>query len=130
MKTKTRPTGASSTFKSGVVRQAAGINQPLLRHVISNEQAAPRDGWLPEISGSPAVIPACLKAAHDGTGRVLRLYESCGQSGEVKLRGFPTGARVWELTVTEDKLAEYPILNGCVRLNFRPWQVRTLLVEE
>ena len=115
---------------AGVVRQAAGFNQPLLGRVIPIEQPALRAGWLPEISGSPAVIPGCLKLASDGSGRILRLYESCGQNGEVEVRGFPPGARIWEMTVTEDKLAEYPILNGGVRLNFRPWQVKTLLMEE
>jgi alpha-mannosidase len=91
--------------------------------------ALSRDVWMPEIGGSPAVIPASLKIAYDGSGRVLRLYESCGQTAEVDLRGFSPASRVWEMTVTEDKLAELPIVDGRVRLNFRPWQVRTLLVE-
>lgn len=114
---------------AGVVRQAAGFNQPLLARVAPTGQPAPRNRWLPEISGSPAVIPACLKLPYDGAGRVLRLYESSGQTMEVDLSGFPKGSRVWEMTVTEDKLAESPILNGRVHLSFRPWQVRTLLVK-
>ncbi len=119
---------------AGVVRQAAGFNQPLLCRVIPTEQPELKptspDVWLPEIKGSSAVIPACLKLACDGSGRVLRLYESCGQTVEVDVRGFPSGSRVWEMSITEDKLAEYPIFDGRVRLNFRPWQVRTLLIEE
>lgn len=115
---------------AGVVRQAAGFNQALLGRVVPAGQPARREAWLPEISGSPAVIPACLKPASDGSGRVLRLYESTGQTVEVDVRGFHPGSRVWELTVTEDKLAEYPITDGRVHLTFRPWQVRTLLVEE
>lgn len=118
---------------AGVVRQAAGFNQPLLGRVIPTDRlrqmALSRDVWMPEIGGSPAVIPASLKIAYDGSGRVLRLYESCGQTAEVDLRGFSPASRVWEMTVTEDKLAELPIVDGRVRLNFRPWQVRTLLVE-
>ena len=53
-----------------------------------------------------------------------------GKTVEVDISGFPPASHVWEMTVTEDKLAEYPILNGRVRLTFRPWQVRTLLVVE
>ena len=86
---------------AGVVRQAAGFNQPLLCRVIPTEQPelkpTPPDVWLPEIKGSSAVIPACLKLACDGSGRVLRLYESCGQTVEVDVRGFPSGSRVWEM---------------------------------
>ena len=113
---------------AGVVRQAAGFNQPLLASVAPG---VPEVGntWLPEISGSPAVIPAGLKNACEGSGRVVRLYESCGSTGEVDLGGLPSGARAWELTVTEDKLAELPVMDGRVHLAFRPWQVRTVLVE-
>jgi alpha-mannosidase len=115
---------------AGVVRQAAEFNQPLIGRVIPNGQTAHHELWQPEIGGSPAVIPACLKNAYDGSGRVLRLYESCGQTVDADVRGFPSGARVWELTVTEDKLSEYRLFDGSVRLHFCPWQVRTLLVEE
>lgn len=114
---------------AGVVRQAAGFNQPLFGRVVKSARLERKDLWQPEVIGSPAIIPACLKPAWDGTGWVIRLYEGCGQTAEMELRGIPTGARVWELTVTEDKVTENPILNGTVQLVFRPWQVRTLLVE-
>ncbi len=115
---------------AGVVRQAAGFNQPLLGVLIPSQQPVSYNGWLPAISGSPAVIPAGLKSAYDGSGRVLRLYESCGQTAEAVVNGFPPESHVWELTITEDKISEYPISEGRLRLTFRPWQVRTLLVEE
>jgi alpha-mannosidase len=115
---------------AGVVREAAGFNQPLVGRLISSERPGPLEGWKPEISGSPAVIPAGLKQAHSGLGKVLRLYESSGQAAEVELRGLPAGCRVWDTTIVEDKLAECPLLNGGARLAFRPWQVRTLLLEE
>lgn len=114
---------------AGVVRQAAGYNQPLIGREIVEQQAAVQDVWQPDIAGGFNVIPACLKQAYDGSGRVLRLYEGCGQTAEIDLRGFPSGSRVWEMSVTEDKLSEYPITDGRVHLAFRPWQVRTLLVE-
>jgi alpha-mannosidase len=114
---------------AGVVREATGYNQPLLARTVPAEQPAPYAAWQPQINGSPAVIPACLKLASSGSGCVLRLYESQGQTGEVDLRGIPAGARVWEVTVTEDKLAECFVSDGRVRLTFRPWQIRSLLVE-
>jgi alpha-mannosidase len=114
---------------AGVVRQAAGYNQPLIAQKIETESADANDVWQPVLSGAAGVIPACLKPAHAGTGRVLRLYESGGQTAEVELSGFGAGARVWETTVTEDKRSEYRVVNGRVALVFRPWQVRTLLLE-
>jgi alpha-mannosidase len=115
---------------AGVVRQAAGFNQPLVGWEIQSTQSASGTVWRPEILGSLAVIPACLKLAHNGSGRVLRLYESCGQSAEVEIRGFPAGARAWESTVTEDRIAEMKLSEGRVHLTLRPWQVRTLLWEQ
>jgi alpha-mannosidase len=82
------------------------------------------------MSGSPAVVIGCLKPAADGSGRVLRLYESTGQTAEVEVHGLPSGAHAWEMTVTEDKIAECIVLDGRIRLDFHPWQVKTLLVEE
>lgn len=118
---------------AGVVRQAAGFNQPLLGRALGANPPAPApdrpDVWTPHISGAPGVIPACLKPGYDGSGTVLRLYESAGEAAEVVLRGFPPGASVWETTVTEDKVKECPVLNGAVHLSFRPWQVRTLWIE-
>ena len=115
---------------AGVVRQAAGFNQPLLARTVPTGQPAAQTVWQPEISGSPAVIPACLKPAYAGAGRVLRLYESWGQTVEAAVGGFPAGSRVWDATITEDKISEIPIVDGRVHLNFSPWQVKTLLVEE
>ena len=115
---------------AGVVREAAGFNQPLLARTVTAAEPMTSALWLPELSGSPAVVPACLKPASDGSGRILRLYESTGQTAEVAVGGFPPGCRVWETTVAEDKLAELHIVDGRVRLTFRPWQVMTLLAEE
>ena len=112
-----------------VVNQAAGFNQPLLARLSAGGVSAPQAGWVPAMVGSPGVVPACLKPASEGSGRVLRLYESQGQVGEVEVRGLPAGARAWELSVTEDKLAELPIQDGGIRLTFQPWKVKTILVE-
>ena len=114
---------------AGVARQAAGFNQPMLARLVAASEPAPEGAWIPEISGSPAVIPACLKLPYEGSGRVLRLYESCGQTVEAVVSGFPPASRVWELAVTEDKIAECPTLDGRVHLSFRPWQVKTLLID-
>ena len=115
---------------AGVVREAAGFNQPLLARTVSTAVSTSRAVWLPELSGDPAVVPACLKPASIGAGRILRLYESTGQTVEVEVHGFPPGCRVWETTVAVDKLAEVHLVGGRIRLTFRPWQVMTLLAEE
>ncbi len=114
---------------AGVVAEAAGFNQPLLSRLMATEQTGAAQAWRPTVSGSPSILPAALKLAHNGAGKVIRLYESCGQSGEISVGGLPAGCQVWETNVVEDKLSELLVTNGQVSLSFRPWQVRTLLVE-
>jgi alpha-mannosidase len=114
---------------AGVVRAAAGFNQPLLGRLISVGQPGLHKPWQPQINGSPSILPSCLKPAYCGLGKVLRLYESAGVAGELEVSSFPDGCRVWEVNVIEDKLAECTLADGCLRLAFRPWQVRTFLIE-
>jgi alpha-mannosidase len=116
---------------AGVVRQAAGFNQPLLGDEVQPVQPTSGTTWHPEIIGSPTVILACLKFAQDGSGRILRLYESGGQTVEVEVRGFPVGARIWETTITEDHISALVLsTDGRLHLTLRPWKVRTLLWEK
>lgn len=115
---------------AGVVRQAAGFNQPLLGREIKGLQSTTEDLWRPEIIGDPCVIPACLRTTHDGSGRVLRLYECNGHTAEIEVRGFPVNAQVWETTITEDRITELTLLGDRIHLTMRPWQVRTILWEK
>jgi alpha-mannosidase len=59
----------------------------------------------------------------------VRLYESAGRTVEADLQGLPLESHVWETNIVEDRLEELPAREGRVTLSFRPWQVRTLLVE-
>jgi alpha-mannosidase len=116
---------------AGVVRLAAGFNQPLIALPGTQGQAAERShaAWRPEIKGSPSILLAGLKSPRNGSGRILRLYESAGCSGEVEIWGLPVGATAWETNLVEDKLHTLPVSEGCLRLAFHPWQVRTAWVE-
>jgi hypothetical protein len=45
--------------------------------------------------------------------------------------GFPLDARIWEATITEDRIAALNLsADGRLHLTFNPWQVRTLLWEK
>jgi alpha-mannosidase len=115
-----------------VVRQAAGYNQPLLaRHVPHDRPAAePLEGaWRPRLAEGTSVQVAGLKPARDGSGQIVRLYESGGRAGEAVLGGLPDRARAWETNLVEDRLAALDNRGGAVRLACDPWQVRTILVE-
>lgn len=116
---------------AGVAPLAAGFNQPLIAVQVNQEQAAKpaNAAWRPEVKGSPSVLLAGQKDARNGSGRILRLYENAGCSGEVEIWGLPAGVVAWETNLVEDKLQALAVSGGCLRLAFHPWQVRTVLVE-
>jgi alpha-mannosidase len=119
--------------EAGIVRQGAEFNQTLLARMqpanTSPNVSSPDLTFRPEIRGDSSILIACLKQAHSGSGRIVRLYESAGRTVEAQLQGLPSGARIWETNIIEDKLQELSTQEGRVTLTFRPWQVRTLLVE-
>ncbi|HZQ27367.1 MAG TPA: glycoside hydrolase family 38 C-terminal domain-containing protein, partial [Acidimicrobiales bacterium] len=111
-----------------ITRQAAGLNQPLLARVAGASAGAAAPAWRPVVAPGPVVM-SCFKAARQGSGRVVRLYESTGRPAPSSVGGIPPGAEVWEATVTEDPLHRLDVdPAGQVALAFRPWQVRTLLI--
>jgi alpha-mannosidase len=115
--------------EAGIVRQGMSFNQPLLtREVTSRGSSVDQPEFLPQIKGASSVMIACLKTAHSGEGCIVRLYENAGRTVEAQLQGLPT-ARVWETNVVEDRVRELANRHGSVTLAFRPWQVRTLLVD-
>jgi alpha-mannosidase len=117
--------------EAGVVQQAAGFNQPLLAwQVEATAKAATTPlPWRPSLAGSPGVLISAFKTSQDGRGHTIRLYESAGRSGEATLFGLPPGAALWETNIVEDRLHALESHRGGLKLAFRPWQVRTLLVE-
>jgi alpha-mannosidase len=115
---------------AGIVRQGMSFNQPLLAREVasSGSPVECHRELLPQVSGASSVVIACLKTAHSGKGRVVRLYESAGRTAEARLHGFPIATRVWETNIVEDPLQELSVDDGSVALAFSPWQVRTILV--
>ncbi|HSV73965.1 MAG TPA: glycoside hydrolase family 38 C-terminal domain-containing protein [Chthonomonadales bacterium] len=119
---------AGSWREAGVVQGGLVFNQPLLARVAARA-AAGQAPPAPLVSGASNVMVSCLKRARSGSGVVMRLYESHGRAGQAVVSGLPAGATVTEVSVTEDRIGPMPLAGDAVRLNFRPWQVRSLLIE-
>jgi len=111
-----------------LAQQAAGFNQPMLTRIVQGDRVGEPPRWRPVVDAGPVVVSA-LKPARRGRGCVLRLYESTGRPATTVLRALEAGAAVWEVTVLEDLVGRLPVEDGDVQLAFRPWQVRTLLIE-
>jgi alpha-mannosidase len=110
---------------AGVVDEATGFNQPLIARAPTRGPVADRRAPL---VGPGSIRVGALDRARTGSGTLIRLYEAHGTPGTVEVGGL--GDRVWETTVTEQRLRRLDVRGGRVTLSFGAWQVRTLVVED
>jgi hypothetical protein len=74
----------------------------------------------------PNVVIETVKAAEDGRGFVVRLYESQRQRGSANLMsGIPLG-RAYRTNLLEEDESELEIRDGTVLLQLRPYEIVTL----
>ena len=106
-----------------VIQPAYELNyQPV---VVEGELKAPKLFSL----NNPGVICEAVKNAEDVEGAyVLRLYEAERNAANCVLT--LNGAKAaWATNMLEEKQEELAIVNGQVKLKFRPFEIKTILVE-
>jgi len=92
---------------------------------------SPSASWQPRLENGGSVVIDALKYSHAGpASRVIRLHESVGRSARVRLCGLGPDAVVYSATLIEDRLRREETRDGECELVFRPFEVKTLLVEE
>lgn len=117
---------------ANVVAHAAGFNQPLIVRLVGEPSGALASGFRefrPRVDGAPSVHVACMKHAHRGTGKVIRLYESAGKPATATVTGLPADATVTEVDVTERVVRPVATRDGNAIVTFRPHQVLSLMVD-
>jgi alpha-mannosidase len=123
---------SGSWVDAGVVSAAAALNQPLA--VRPARAAGARSGraipFRPELIGAATAAIASLRMAADGRGPVVTAYETAGRPDVAELVGLPPHATVWDVSATDDRrTAQIADPSGILRVAFRPFQVRHLLIE-
>ena len=106
-----------------VIHPAYELNyQPV---VVAGELNAPK---LFSVS-NPGVICETVKSAEDVEGAyVLRLYESERNAANCTLT--LNGAKAaWVTNMLEEKQEQLPIVDGKIKLKFRPFEIKTILVD-
>ena len=106
-----------------VIHPAYELNyQPV---VVAGELNAPK---LFSVS-NPGVICETVKSAEDVEGAyVLRLYESERNAANCTLT-LNSAKAAWVTNMLEEKQEQLPIVDGKIKLKFRPFEIKTILVE-
>lgn len=77
---------------------------------------------------SDSVILDTVKAAENGSGIIVRLYESGGTKTDVSLSTILPCSRVVECNLVETDETEVPTENGAFRFTIRPFEIKTFRI--
>ena len=109
---------------AGTVRESFFVNQPL-RAVAGGEPGAAFS--LAGVEQANVVLET-VKQAEDGSGTVLRLYESENARTQTVLR-IPAGvAKAYSCNLLEEIEEELPVQDGKVRFLTKPYEIKTILL--
>ncbi|PWW33688.1 MULTISPECIES: alpha-mannosidase [Paenibacillus] len=112
--------------EAGVVRRAMELNHPV--RVVASER---HSGTLPAEHSwvhfhSEHVILDTIKASEDGTGTVLRFYESSGGRETVQIQWADACIRTSVVNLLEDEIRPLACHEGKFELTFKPYEIQTV----
>ena len=119
---------AGDHVAGGVARAAYELNVPLrILGAPSGAKLPPRAAWL-EVSAQHVIVET-VKAAEDGHGIVVRLYEAAGAAADAELRCRLDLAGAALTNLVEEGAELLPVAGNTARLTFRPFEIHTLRLE-
>ena len=118
---------AGERQSAGIIQAAQRFNHPPLVFVAKPGTSAP--GTQLSVDCAHIELTTVKFCESDAPGMlVLRLYETSGKPVSCVLT-FPQAKCARLATLREEPLAELPCVNGRISLDFRPWEIQTLLIE-
>jgi alpha-mannosidase len=70
-----------------------------------------------------------VKLAEDGDALVLRLYEAHGGRGRARIRLALSWSSARRANLLEDDVGPADVEDGAIVVDYRPWEIVTLLVD-
>ncbi|ASA24209.1 alpha-mannosidase [Paenibacillus donghaensis] len=116
--------------KGQVVKEAADLNEPLLA-----VQQHPHPGIHPDTHAwlgfrSEHVLLDTIKSAEDGSGTIIRLYESAGRRGTATIDWLAEEIRASSADLLEGETGTLEAQDGILKLSFRPYEVKTIKIHD
>jgi alpha-mannosidase len=120
---------AGTWDEGGIPREGLAFNHPLIALTAASHPGALPERWgLLEID-SPDIVLSALKPGERG-GAVLRMYEAAGRAAAgVTVRLSVPVVTVEEVNLLEDSGPRIAVSDNSVRLDFKPFEIKTLLIE-
>lgn len=113
--------------EGGTVREAYSLNMPLTAHAAGNgDLYATGDEFA---IAEPGVMVEAVKQQLDGNGTIVRMYEYNGARTEATLHLGKAAAHAYLTDLMENVERELPIVDGGIKLTFKPYEILTVLLE-
>jgi alpha-mannosidase len=116
----------TGSFRNGVVHEGYELNIPAVAmSATANKGSLASTGSWMNITGENIVIET-VKKAEDDSSMIVRFYESHGCRGTRTFKTSLPVKKVIETNLMEKEETRLDVKNGSVKLNFTPFQIRTL----
>ena len=112
--------------KGNTISQAYSLNMPMTAHVSGGKGEQELTTYSTD---TPGVIIESVKQQLDGQNTIVRMYECYGARVQTRLT-LPAAKHVYLTNLMEQADRELPIENGQVVLDFKPYEIVTVMVEE
>ena len=122
------------TKKGEKLQSVFGTLDSYLRPSMAHSMARKYSGTLPEsitpveITNTDNVTVSVFRKTYDGDGAILRVYETVGETGTVKLKSSVFN-RFFISNMNEEIISELPVENGEVSFDIDPHKVITVLMK-
>ncbi len=112
----------------GVVRQAYGLNMPMTTCAAggAGDLRATADEFAVD---APGVLVEAVKRQLDGVNTIVRMYECYGARTQATLRLGVPAKRAYLTDLMENVEREVPVVDGSVTLEFKPYEILTVMLE-
>jgi alpha-mannosidase len=111
--------------EGGVVGEAARMGSPL--RWAATEPAG--GGWSFARVEDPGLVLDTIKRAEDSDALILRFYEAHGARGRAVVRLGVPFTRAFRCNLLEDPGEELPVADGAIEVEYRPWEIVTVMVQ-
>jgi len=109
------------------VRRAEELNAPLMTRAVPQHSGQARTLSLLTVQGTPAVVSA-VKAAYDGKGWVIRVWEPAGRGGPAQITFCRPIVSAEETDLLEDRIGPVHVQGSTLRFELRPHELKTFRV--
>lgn len=110
-----------------VTREGYGFNVPLYARETAGGGELPASYSLISVDKENVIVEA-VKAEEDGDGVALRVYECGNCCSEAEIKTKIPFAEAFETDITEKKKTSVAAENGSLKLRFRPFEIKTILL--